>query len=122
MAKGEVITAIAMTEPGTGSDLQAIRTTALAPGQRASRQRRRRPSSPTASIADLVIVAAKTDTGAGAKGVTLVLVETDRPGFKRGRNLKKIGQNAQDTAELFFEDVRVPAANMLGEEGRGFAS
>src|SRR3990170_5004657 len=72
-------------------------------------------------IADVVIVAAKTDTAAGAKGVTLVLVETDRPGFKRGRNLKKIGQNAQDTAELFFEDVRVPPSNILGEEGRGFA-
>ena len=68
-----------------------------------------------------MIVAAKTDTAAGAKGVTLVLVETDRPGFKRGRNLKKIGQNAQDTAELFFEDVRVPPSNILGEEGRGFA-
>ena len=70
-------------------------------------------------MADLVIVVAKTDTTAGAKGVTLVLVEADRPGFKRGRNLKKIGQNAQDTAELFFEDVRIPPSNILGEEGRG---
>ena len=90
MATGEMITAIAMTEPGTGSDLQAIRTTARARRQRATSSTARRPSSPTASIADLVIVAAKTDTdAAGAKGVSLMLVETDRPGFKRGRNLEE---------------------------------
>src|SRR5262249_46857678 len=71
-------------------------------------------------MANLVVVVAKTDTSAGAKGVSLVLVETDRPGFKRGRNLKKIGQNAQDTAELFFEQGRVPPSHRLGEEGRGF--
>ncbi len=120
MAKGEVITAIAMTEPGTGSDLQAIRTTALRKGNELV-VNGQKTFITNGGLADLVIVAAKTDTAAGAKGVTLVLVETDRAGFKRGRNLKKIGQNAQDTAELFFEDVRVPPANILGEEGRGFA-
>ena len=120
MAKGEVITAIAMTEPGTGSDLQAIRTTALRKGNELV-VNGQKTFITNGGLADLVIVAAKTDTAAGAKGVTLVLVETDRPGFKRGRNLKKIGQNAQDTAELFFEDVRVPPSNILGEEGRGFA-
>lgn len=120
MAKGEVITAIAMTEPGTGSDLQSIRTTAYRKGNELA-VNGQKTFITNGGLADLVIVAAKTDTAAGAKGVTLVLVETDRPGFKRGRNLKKIGQNAQDTAELFFEDVRVPPSNILGEEGRGFA-
>jgi acyl-CoA dehydrogenase len=120
MAKGEVITAIAMTEPGTGSDLQAIRTTALHKGDELV-VNGQKTFITNGGTADLVIVAAKTDTSAGAKGMTLVLVEADRPGFKRGRNLKKIGQNAQDTAELFFEDVHVPPSNILGEEGRGFA-
>jgi acyl-CoA dehydrogenase len=120
MARGETITAIAMTEPGTGSDLQAIRTTALRKGNELV-VNGQKTFITNGGLADLVVVAAKTDTAAGAKGVTLVLVETDRPGFKRGRNLKKIGQNAQDTAELFFEDVRVPPSNILGEEGRGFA-
>jgi acyl-CoA dehydrogenase len=120
MARGEIITAIAMTEPGTGSDLQSIRTTALRQGNELV-VNGQKTFITNGGLADLVIVAAKTDTSAGAKGVTLVLVETDRPGFKRGRNLKKIGQNAQDTAELFFEDVRVPPSNILGEEGRGFA-
>ena len=120
MAKGEIITAIAMTEPGTGSDLQGIRTTALRHGNELV-VNGQKTFITNGGLADLIIVAAKTDTGAGAKGVTLVLVEADRPGFTRGRNLKKIGQNAQDTAELFFEDVRVPPSNILGEEGRGFA-
>jgi acyl-CoA dehydrogenase len=120
MAKGEVITAIAMTEPGTGSDLQGVRTTALKKGNELV-VNGQKTFITNGGLADLVIVVAKTDTSAGAKGVSLVLVETDRPGFKRGRNLKKIGQNAQDTAELFFEDVRVPPSNILGEEGRGFA-
>jgi alkylation response protein AidB-like acyl-CoA dehydrogenase len=120
MAKGGVITAIAMTEPGTGSDLQAIRTTALRRGNELVLNGQKTFIT-NGGLADLVVVAAKTDTAGGAKGVSLVLVEADRPGFKRGRNLKKIGQNAQDTAELFFEDVRVPPSNILGEEGRGFA-
>jgi acyl-CoA dehydrogenase len=120
MARGETITAIAMTEPGTGSDLQAIRTTAVRQGNELVLNGQKTFIT-NGALADLVIVAAKTDTSVGAKGITLVLVETDRPGFKRGRTLKKIGQNAQDTAELFFEDVRVPPSNILGEEGRGFA-
>ena len=120
MARGEVITAIAMTEPGTGSDLKSIRTTALRRGNELI-VNGQKTFITNGGLADLVIVAAKTDAAAGAKGVSLILVEADRPGFKRGRNLKKIGQNAQDTAELFFEDVRVPPANILGEEGRGFA-
>ncbi len=120
MAKGEVIAAIAMTEPGTGSDLQAVRTTALRKGNELVLNGQKTFIT-NGGMADVVIVVAKTDASAGAKGVSLVLVETDRPGFKRGRNLKKIGQNAQDTAELFFEDVRVPPSNILGEEGRGFA-
>ncbi|MOA02058.1 Acyl-CoA dehydrogenase [compost metagenome] len=70
---------------------------------------------------DLVIVVCKTDPEAGAKGISLIVVETDRPGFQRGRKLEKIGQYAQDTAELFFDNVRVPASNLLGEEGKGFA-
>ncbi len=121
MAKGEVITAIAMTEPGTGSDLQGVRTTALKKGNELV-VNGQKTFITNGGLADLIIVVAKTDTSAGAKGVSLVLVEADREGFKRGRNLKKIGQNAQDTAELFFEDVRVPPSNILGEEGRGFAS
>jgi alkylation response protein AidB-like acyl-CoA dehydrogenase len=120
MARGEVIGAIAMTEPGTGSDLQAVRTTALRKGNEFV-VNGQKTFITNGGLADLIIVVAKTDTSAGAKGVTLVLVEGDRPGFRRGRNLKKIGQNAQDTAELFFDHVHVPPSNVLGEEGGGFA-
>jgi alkylation response protein AidB-like acyl-CoA dehydrogenase len=120
MAKGEVIGAIAMTEPGTGSDLQGVRTTAVRKGNELV-VNGQKTFITNGGIADLIIVVAKTDAAAGAKGVSLVLVEADREGFKRGRNLKKIGQNAQDTAELFFEDVRIPPSNILGEESRGFA-
>jgi len=120
MARGEVIGAIAMTEPGTGSDLQAVRTTALRKGSEFV-VNGQKTFITNGGLADLIIVVAKTDTSAGAKGVTLVLVEGDRPGFRRGRNLKKIGQNAQDTAELFFDHVHVPPSNVLGEEGGGFA-
>ena len=119
MAKGEVITAIAMTEPDTGSDLQAIRTTARRDGNELV-VKGQKTFITNGGLADLIIVAVKTDTSAGAKGVSLVLVEADRPGFQRGRNLKKIGQNAQDTAELFFDDVRMPPSNLLGQEGGGF--
>jgi len=119
MAKGEVITAIAMTEPGTGSDLQAVRTTALHRGNELV-VTGQKTFITNGGMADLIVVVAKTDASAGAKGVTLVLVESDRPGFRRGRNLKKIGQNAQDTAELFFDHVHVPPDNVLGEEGAGF--
>lgn len=119
MATGEVITAIAMTEPDTGSDLKAIRTTAKRDGNELV-VNGQKTFITNGGLADLVIVATKTDTAAGAKGVSLVLVEADRPGFRRGRNLKKIGQNAQDTAQLFFDDVRVPPSNLLGQEGGGF--
>ena len=120
MAKGEVVTAIAMTEPGAGSDLQGIRTTALRQGEHYV-VNGQKTFITNGQMADLVIVVAKTDPSEGAKGITLILVEADRPGFKRGRNLEKLGMKAQDTSELFFDDVRVPADNVLGGEGRGFA-
>ena len=120
MVSGEAITAIAMTEPGTGSDLQAVRTTARRDGDEYVINGSKIYIT-NGQNADLVIVVAKTDPDAGAKGVSLILVEADRPGFKRGRNLDKIGQNSADTSELFFEDVRVPLDNCLGEEGKGFA-
>src|SRR6478735_7274255 len=107
---GEMITAIAMTEPGTGSDLQGIKTTAVREGDH------------YVINADFVIVACKTDPDAGAMGVSLIVVERGMAGFERGRNLDKLGLKAQDTAELFFDNVRVPKANLLGEEGSGFIS
>ena len=111
--------AIAMTEPSAGSDLQNIQTTAIRDGDeyRISGQK---VFITNGQLSDIVITACKTDPQAGGKGVSLVLVETDRPGFKRGRNLEKIGWKAQDTSELFFDEVRVPASNLLGQEGRGF--
>ena len=124
MATGELVTAIAMTEPGTGSDLQAIRTTArrgmdgqgdhyVLTGQKTFIT--------NGGNANLIIVACRTG-GEGSKGMSLLVVETDHaPGFRRGRLLDKIGMKAQDTAELFFDEVRVPAANLLGAaEGQGF--
>jgi acyl-CoA dehydrogenase len=120
MVSGELVVAIAMTEPGAGSDLQGIRTTAKRDGDTLIVSGAKTFIS-NGQTADLVIVVAKTSADAGAKGISLVLVEADRPGFKRGRNLDKIGQHSADTSELFFEDVRVPAANVLGQEGGGFA-
>ena len=120
MIAGEAITAIAMTEPGTGSDLQGVKTTARKDGQ-AYVVNGSKTYITNGQNADLVIVVAKTDPGAGARGVSLILVEATREGFARGRNLDKIGQNSADTSELFFNEVRVPASNLLGEEGRGFA-
>lgn len=119
MARGEAIGALAMTEPGAGSDVQAIRTTALRQSEELV-VNGSKTFITNGQLADLVLLACKTDARAGAKGVSLVLIEADRPGFKRGRNLRKLGQKAQDTSELFFEDLRVPASNLLGEEGRGF--
>jgi acyl-CoA dehydrogenase len=119
MLAGEAIAAIAMTEPGAGSDLQAVRTSArrdcddfvingaktyITNGQNA----------------DIVLTVCKTEPEQGAKGTSLILVEADRPGFARGRNLDKIGQWSADTSELFFNDVRVPASNVIGEVNRGF--
>ena len=120
MVSGEIITAIAMTEPGTGSDLQAIRTTARKEGDQYVVNGAKTYIT-NGQNADLVLVVAKTDPGAGAKGISIVLVEAGTDGFKRGRNLDKVGQHSADTSELFFEDVRVPISNCLGEEGRGFA-
>lgn len=116
---GEMITAIAMTEPGTGSDLQGIRTTAVREGDHYVVNGAK--TFITNGInADFVIVACKTDPDAGAKGVSLIVLERGMEGFERGRNLDKLGLKAQDTAELFFDSVRVPVENLLGEEGRGF--
>lgn len=116
---GETITAIAMTEPGTGSDLQGIRTTAVRDGDEYVINGQKTFIS-NGINADLVIVVACTDPDAGHEGFSLLVVERDTPGFDRGRNLDKIGQKSQDTAELFFNDVRVPASNLLGEAGQGF--
>ncbi|WP_103727662.1 acyl-CoA dehydrogenase family protein [Novosphingobium sp. HII-3] len=119
MISGEAITAIAMTEPGTGSDLQSVKTTARKEGDEYVINGSKTYIT-NGQHADLVIVVAKTDPTAGAKGISLILVEATRAGFKRGRNLDKIGQKAADTSELFFSDVRVPTSNILGDEGRGF--
>jgi len=119
MASGECIGAIAMTEPGAGSDLQGIRTTAVRADDRWILNGAK--TFITNGInSDLVIVVARTDPDAGARGISLLVVERDMPGFTRGRKLDKIGMHAQDTAELFFNDVRVPIENRLGEEGQGF--
>lgn len=120
MITGEVITAIAMTEPGTGSDLQGVKTTARKDGKHYVIQGSKTYIT-NGQNADLVIVVAKTDPELGSKGISLILMEVDREGFARGRNLDKIGQHSADTSELFFNDVRVPATNCLGEEGMGFA-
>jgi acyl-CoA dehydrogenase len=121
MVSGEVVTAIAMTEPGTGSDLQGIRTTAKKDGNHYVINGSKTYIT-NGQNADLILVCAKTDTEVQPawKGVSIILVEANREGFKRGRNLDKIGQDAADTSELFFEDVRVPMTNCLGEEGKGF--
>src|SRR3954454_5891913 len=116
---GEIISAIAMTEPGAGSDLQGIRTTAVKDGDDYIVNGSK--TFITNGInADLVIVVAKTDPAGGAKGTSLLVIERDMPGFTRGRNLDKIGLKAQDTAERFFDDVRVPARSLLGQDQRGF--
>lgn len=119
MARGELITAIAMTEPGMGSDLKAIRTTAKRDGDHYVIQGSKTFIS-NGQLADVVVVCAKTDPAAGRRGISLICVERDTPGFTRGRNLEKIGLHAQDTSELFFDEVRVPVANLLGEENKGF--
>jgi acyl-CoA dehydrogenase len=116
---GELITAIAMTEPGTGSDLQGIKTTAVLEGDHYILNGSKTFIT-NGQKAGLVIVVAKTDTSAGSKGISLFLVEADLPGFSKGKNLQKLGLKAQDTSELFFQDVKVPKGNLLGEEGRGF--
>jgi acyl-CoA dehydrogenase len=122
LATGELIGAIAMTEPGTGSDLQAVKTTAKKSGN-GYVLNGSKTFITNGQHANLIIVVAKTDPSAGAKGTSLMVVETDdAAGFRRGRKLKKLGLDAADTSELFFEDVQLPAEALLGtEEGQGFA-
>ncbi|MBS0470425.1 MAG: acyl-CoA dehydrogenase family protein [Proteobacteria bacterium] len=121
MATGEFVAAIAMTEPGAGSDLQAIRTTARAVGN-GYRLNGQKVFISNGQVGNLIVVAAKTDGGAGAKGISLFLLETEKAeGFTRGKNLKKIGCKAQDSSELFFDDVYLPPEALLGGvEGQGF--
>ena len=119
-AAGELILALAMTEPGTGSDLQTVKTSAVMDGNHWVLNGSKTFIS-NGQLADMVIVVAKTDPKLGAKGTSLIAVETDTPGFKRGRNLEKIGMKAQDTSELFFDDVWVPTGNLIGEEGKAFS-
>jgi len=119
IASGALITAIAMTEPGTGSDLASIATTAVRDGDQYVLNGSK--TFITNGInSDLVIVACKTDPAQRHTGMSLLVVERGMPGFERGRNLEKIGMHSQDTAELFFNDVRVPVANRLGDEGKAF--
>lgn len=119
MCSGEWITAIAMTEPGAGSDLAGMRSTALKDGDDYIINGSKTYIT-NGYLSDLVIVCAKTDPAAGAKGISLFLVESTAKGFTKGTPLKKLGMKAQDTCELFFEDVRVHKSAMLGEEGKGF--
>ncbi|MGN0065079.1 MAG: acyl-CoA dehydrogenase family protein [Nocardioides sp.] len=121
LVSGELISAIAMTEPGAGSDLQGIRTTATDQGDHYLLNGSKTFIS-NGINADLVIVVARTDPDAGHQGISLLVVERGMEGFERGRNLDKMGMHAQDTAELSFTDVRVPKENLLGAEGSGFIS
>ncbi|MFJ7308894.1 acyl-CoA dehydrogenase family protein [Peribacillus frigoritolerans] len=118
---GEMITAVAMTEPGAGSDLANIKTTAVRDGDHYIINGEKTFIS-NGIQSDLIVVACKTDPKAvpGHKGISLILVERDTPGFSRGKKLDKIGQHSADTAELVFQDARVPVSNLLGEEGKGF--
>ena len=119
MVSGEMIGSLGLTEPGGGSDLKALRTRAVREGADYVINGQKTYIS-NGQLCDLVVLACKTDPGAGAKGVSLIVVETTTPGFERGRRLDKLGLKAQDTSELFFRDVRVPVAHRLGEEGAGF--
>ena len=120
MASGKLVSAIAMTEPGGGSDLKALRTSAIREGDH-YRLNGAKTFTSNGSSADLIVLVVKTDPAAGAKGVSLLVLETaDAPGFRVGRVLEKVGMKAQDTAELFFDDVLVPAENLLGDEGAGY--
>ncbi|MFL2849449.1 MAG: acyl-CoA dehydrogenase family protein [Pseudohongiellaceae bacterium] len=120
MVTGESIPAIGMTEPGCGSDLKAVRTSAVRDGDDYVINGQKTFIT-NGQNCDFVLLACSTDPEAGAKGVSLIIVETEREGFSRGRNLEKIGQKAADTSEMFFADVRVPVSNVLGKEGGGFA-
>jgi len=119
LASGEYITAIAMSEPGTGSDLASISSTAIKDGESFILNGAKTFIS-NGIISDLIIVAAKTNPEAGHRGISLLVLERGMDGFERGRNLDKVGRHSQDTAELFFTDVRVPSENLLGEVNKGF--
>ena len=119
MVSGEAIGSLGMTEPHAGSDLKAIRTKAVKDGDDYVISGQKVFIS-NGQMCDVLVLATKTDSAAGAKGVTLFLVDTSLPGFRRGKNLEKLGMKGQDTSELFFDDLRVPASAMLGEEGKGF--
>jgi alkylation response protein AidB-like acyl-CoA dehydrogenase len=122
--RGELIGALAMTEPGTGSDLQGIRTSAHRDGTGPDADwllTGQKTFITSATSADFVIVAARTDPDAGSRGFSLLVVERDMAGFTRGRKLEKVGLHGQDTGELYFDNVRVPAENLIGTEGRGMA-
>ena len=120
MVSGEAIGSLGMTEPHAGSDLKAIKTRAVRDGDDFLISGQKVFIS-NGQLCDLIVLATKTDASAGAKGVTLFLVDTSLPGFRRGKNLSKLGMKGQDTSELFFDEVRVPASAMLGEEGQGFS-
>jgi acyl-CoA dehydrogenase len=119
MVSGEAIGALGMTEPHAGSDLKNIRTRAVRDGDEYVISGQKVFIS-NGQLCNVLVLATKTDSTAGSKGITLFLVDTDNPGFRRGKNLQKIGMKAQDTSELFFDEMRVPADCMLGEEGQGF--
>ena len=119
MVAGEAIGSLGMTEPHAGSDLKAIRTKAVRDGDDYVINGQKVFIS-NGQLCDVLVLATKTDSAAGARGITLFLIDTSLPGFRRGKNLDKLGMKAQDTSELFFDDLRVPASAMLGEEGRGF--
>ncbi|MBD3646273.1 MAG: acyl-CoA dehydrogenase family protein, partial [Pseudomonadales bacterium] len=121
MVTGEVVGAIGMSEPGAGSDLQGMKTTAERDGDDYIINGQKTFIT-NGQHCDLIVLATKTDPSAGARGMTLFTVDCHLPGFERGRNLEKMGMHAGDTSELFFQDVRVPAAEVLGGEGEGFAN
>lgn len=120
LATGEMVGAIAMSEPAAGSDLQGVKSTAIKQADGSYLLNGSKTFITNGWHADLVIVVAKTDPAAGAKGTSLLLVERGMPGFEKGKRLKKLGMKAQDTSELFFDNVKVPAENLLGGEGKGF--
>jgi acyl-CoA dehydrogenase len=121
MVRGETVCAIAMTEPGTGSDLQGIRTRAVRDGNEFIVSGQKTFIS-NGQLCDLVIVVSRTSNDSGSRGMSLILIETAREGFRRGRNLEKLGQLSADTSEMFFDEVRVPASNLLGAQGGAMAA
>lgn len=119
MILGEYIGAVAMTEPGAGSDLQGIRTSAVDKGDHYL-VNGSKTFITNGYLSDVVVVAVKTDPSKGAKGISLILMDSDMEGYTKGKPFEKVGLHAQDTCELFFEDVKVPKENLLGKEGEGF--